>query len=74
MCSLPTTERHRQLLRGFRRTVRIALKGSKPAQVVLQVASGHAVEFPYPCFEPTVIRIDILNMPRTRPHGHLPRG
>jgi hypothetical protein len=65
MRSLPTAERHRQPMRGFRRTGRIALEGSKPAQVVLQVAGGHAVEFPYPCFEPTVIRIDVLNMPRT---------
>ena len=56
-------ERQSQQLRGSGGVARHAVEGAEPAEVVLQVVRGHAVEAAHPGLEARVVGVDVLDVP-----------
>ena len=57
------TDRHSQPLLGFRSIALFTVEGTKPAEIVGQVARGHTAKLLYSGFEPAVISVDLLHLP-----------
>src|SRR5680860_815571 len=45
------------------------VKHSMPAQIIVEITSGHAVEAHHPAFPSAVIRVDVLHMERGTSHA-----
>src|SRR5680860_962506 len=52
-----------------RRRVADGVEHSVPSQIMIEVASGHAVESLHPAFPSAVIRVDVLHMERGSPYA-----
>ena len=60
-----STDRHSQPLLRFRSIAFFTVEGTKPAEIVGQVARDHTANLLYLDFEPAVISVDILHVPST---------